>query len=233
MIAILGEVASSTSLAGRPICQKCGVPMITPSSTNEKVTQVGDFIFRVCFIDPFQGIVMARFAAQSLRLNTVAILRDKRNDYSIGLANVFNDDLQVARRDDLRGRELPGRGRRLPRPADGDSSRTNPQALFVPGYYTEVGLIARQSRELGFTGPDARRRRVGLVRASSRSAARRSRDASSATTTRRMIRTRSFSSSSPATRRSYNEVPDAHGRPRLRRGPDAGPRAQGAAEDEA
>src|SRR3972149_11165457 len=62
VIAILGEVASSRSLAGAPICQSSKIPMITPSSTNPKVTQVGDFIFRVCFIDPFQGEVMAKFA---------------------------------------------------------------------------------------------------------------------------------------------------------------------------
>lgn len=152
VIAILGEVASSASLAGAPVCQKSGVPMITPSSTNEKVTQVGDFIFRVCYIDPFQGMVMARFASQSLRLTKVAILRDKRNDYSIGLANVFNDTFKS-----LGGTICADESYQ-----EGDMDfrapltailASEPQALFVPGYYTEVGLIARQARELGFTGP--------------------------------------------------------------------------------
>ncbi len=85
VIAVLGEVASSRSLAAAPVCQQNRVPMITPSSTNPRVTQVGDFIFRVCFIDPFQGLVMAKFAANSLKIKNVAMLRDIKNDYSVGL----------------------------------------------------------------------------------------------------------------------------------------------------
>src|SRR5690606_33691065 len=86
---ILGEVASTNSLAMAPKAQAAGVPMITPSSTNPKVTQVGDFIFRVCFIDPFQGFVMAKFAREDLKAATAAILEDTRSDYSVGLAGVF------------------------------------------------------------------------------------------------------------------------------------------------
>ena len=63
--------------------------MISPSSTNPKVTQVGDYIFRVCFIDPFQGQVMADFAMQHLKAKTAAILRDQKSDYSMGLADFF------------------------------------------------------------------------------------------------------------------------------------------------
>jgi branched-chain amino acid transport system substrate-binding protein len=152
VVAVLGEVASSASLAGAPVCQKNGVPMITPSSTNEKVTQVGDYIFRICYIDPFQGMVMARFAAQSLRLNSAAILRDKRNDYSIGLANVFSETFKSL------GGTVPADESYQEGDMDFRAPLTailssNPQALFVPGYYTEVGLVARQARELGFTGP--------------------------------------------------------------------------------
>src|SRR3990172_6895714 len=91
VIAVLGEVASSRSLAAAPICQEAKIPMITPSSTNPKVTQVGDFIFRVCFIDPFQGEVMAKFAYNTLKIKRAAILRDIKNDYSVGLADYFKD----------------------------------------------------------------------------------------------------------------------------------------------
>src|SRR5450432_3196864 len=63
VVAILGEVASSRSLEAAPICQEAHIPMISPSSTNPKVTETGDYIFRVCFIDPFQGTVMAKFAS--------------------------------------------------------------------------------------------------------------------------------------------------------------------------
>src|SRR5262249_18467050 len=80
---IRGEVASSNSLAMAPKAQQAGVPMITPSSTNPKVTAVGDYIFRVCFIDPFQGYVMARFVRENLKLSQVAVLKDQRSDYSL------------------------------------------------------------------------------------------------------------------------------------------------------
>jgi branched-chain amino acid transport system substrate-binding protein len=128
VVAVLGEVASSRSLAAAPVCQQNRVPMITPSSTNPRVTQIGDFVFRVCFIDPFQGLVMAKFATNTLKIKDVAILRDIKNDYSVGLADDFSAQLTSIQ-------------------------SHNPQAIFVPGYYTEVGLIARQARKLGLPIP--------------------------------------------------------------------------------
>src|SRR5271166_327664 len=89
VVAILGEVASSRSMEAAPICQDAHIPMISPSSTNPKVTQTGDYIFRVCFIDPFQGSVMANFAAKTLKAKKVAIFKDVKSDYSIGLAKFF------------------------------------------------------------------------------------------------------------------------------------------------
>ncbi len=89
VLAVLGEVASSRSLAAAPVAQQYQVPLITPSSTNPKVTEIGEYIFRVCFIDPFQGLVMAKFAAEDLKKKRVAILRDVKSDYSTGLADVF------------------------------------------------------------------------------------------------------------------------------------------------
>jgi len=76
VVAVLGEVASSRSLAGGPICQQAGVPMISPSSTNPEVTKKGDYIFRMCFLDDFQGWVMANFVAEDLKLKKVAVLKD-------------------------------------------------------------------------------------------------------------------------------------------------------------
>jgi branched-chain amino acid transport system substrate-binding protein len=152
VIAVIGEVASSNSLAGAPICQKSGVPMISPSSTSVKVTEVGDYIFRVCFIDPFQGAVMAKFAAQSLRLTRVAILRDLRSDYSIGLADVFRSTFEslggtISADESYQQGDVDFRAPLTALIA------SNPQAIFVPGYYTDVGLIARQSRDLGLAVP--------------------------------------------------------------------------------
>jgi branched-chain amino acid transport system substrate-binding protein len=152
VIAVLGEVASSRSLAGAPICQNAGVPMITPSSTNPKVTEVGDFIFRVCFIDPFQGMVAARFSVDTLKAKTAAILRDIKNDYSVGLADFFTNTFI----------QLGGRVVADESYSEGDIDfkaqltaikAKSPDVIFVPGYYTEVGLIARQARELGMALP--------------------------------------------------------------------------------
>ncbi len=145
---VLGEVASSLSLAAAPICQQNKTPMISPSSTNPKVTQVGDFVFRVCFIDPFQGQVMADFAMGHLKAKTAAILRDQKSDYSMGLADFFikrfqekggtivSDQSYVAGDIDFKSQLTRIRGQK-------------PDVIFVPGYYTEVGLIAKQARELG------------------------------------------------------------------------------------
>ena len=92
VVAVLGEVASSNSLAAAPVAQANQIPMISPSSTNPAVTEVGDYIFRVCFIDPFQGLVMAKFAANTLKFTRVAILTDVESDYSVGLTDVFTEE---------------------------------------------------------------------------------------------------------------------------------------------
>jgi len=148
---ILGEVASTRSIAAGSIAQRSSVPMISPSSTNPRVTQLGDYIFRVCFIDPFQGLVVARFAMETLALKTAAILRDIKSDYSVGLADYFTQEYKR-----LGGRVVTDLGYSAG-DLDFKSQLTaiqadKPEILFVPGYYTEAGLIARQARELGFQG---------------------------------------------------------------------------------
>src|SRR5262249_33258006 len=148
VMAVLGEVASSLSLAAGPICQRYGVPMISPSSTNPKVTQVGDMVFRVCFLDPFQGEVMARFAWNTLKAKKVAIFKDQANAYSVGLAEFFEKTYKK-----LGGNVVAAQAYSA---GDNDfkSQLTNiksasPDAIFVPGYYTDVGLIARQAKAVG------------------------------------------------------------------------------------
>lgn len=150
VVAVLGEVASSRSLAAAPECQRAGVPMISPASTNPKVTQVGDHIFRVCFIDPFQGSTMAKFAIETLHAKTAAILRDVKNDYSVGLADFFRDEL--LRQGGKIVADVSYSEGDIDFKAQLTAIRTvKPEVVFVPGYYTEVGLIARQARELGIT----------------------------------------------------------------------------------
>jgi branched-chain amino acid transport system substrate-binding protein len=152
VVAMLGEVSSSRSLAAAPICQAAKVPMISPSSTNPRVTQIGDYIFRVCFIDPFQGAVMAKFAANTLKFKRVAILVDVRNDYSVGLQTFFRENFK----------KLGGEVVSEQSYSEGDSDfhaqltqirSAKPEAIYVPGYYTEVATVARQARELGMTVP--------------------------------------------------------------------------------
>ncbi len=150
--AVLGEVASSRSMAMAPIAQNHKVPMITPSSTNPKVTELGNYIFRVCFIDPFQGYVMAKFASENLKAKKVAILRDVKNDYSVGLADYFTNTFKKS------GGQIVLDQSYSAGDIDFKSQLTairakKPDAIFVPGYYTEVGLIARQARELGLDVP--------------------------------------------------------------------------------
>ena len=152
VVAMLGHVASSHSLAAAPICQSNKVPMITPSSTNPRVTQVGDYIFRVCFTDTFTGEVVAKFVYDTLKARKVAILVDVRSDYSVGLQTFFGEAYK------RRGGEIVANQSY----SQGDSDfraqltqikATNPDAIYVPGYYTEVGTIVHQGRELGITVP--------------------------------------------------------------------------------
>ena len=152
VVAVIGEVASSNSLAAGPVCQQNRIPMVSGSSTNPKVTEVGNYIFRVCFIDPFQGKVMAKFAFNSLKVKNVAVLRDVKTDYSVGLANVFVKEF-TAMGGTIVADESYSQG-------DKDFSAQlttlkgkKPDAIFLPGYYTEVGLVARQAHKFGITVP--------------------------------------------------------------------------------
>lgn len=152
--AVIGEVASGLSLAGAPVCQENGVPMITPSSTNPKVTKVGDMIFRVCFIDPFQGSVCAKFARESDKLNAskAAILTDQASPYSVGLQEEFEKAFVA-----LGGTVV---SKQTYQAGDQDFSAqltairgSEPEVIFVPGYYTDVGNIALQAKKLGVNTP--------------------------------------------------------------------------------
>ena len=152
VVALLGEVASTRSMFMAPKAQQAKVPMVTPSSTNPAVTEKGDYIFRACFIDPFQGYVGATFALNNLKLKKVAILKDVRNDYSVGLAKNFIDAFTKG------GGQIVAQESYSNGDVDFKAQLTNikglaPQALYVPGYYTDVGLIARQAREVGITAP--------------------------------------------------------------------------------
>lgn len=150
VVAVLGEVASSNTKSAAPIAQENKVPMITPSSTNTEITKIGDYIFRVCFIDPFQGLVMAKFATENLKAKKAAILRDVKSDYSVELANVFIQEFKKM------GGEISLDQSYQEGDIDFKAQLTqikskNVDVIFIPGYYTDVGLIAQQARGLGIT----------------------------------------------------------------------------------
>jgi branched-chain amino acid transport system substrate-binding protein len=152
VVAVLGEVASSNSLAAAPICQANKVPMITPSSTNPTVTQKGDYIFRMCFLDDYQGGAMARYVLQDLKLKSAAVLIDNKSDYSTGLAKFFSDAFTAG------GGKIVATQSYAQGDSDFRSQLTaikgaNPQLIFVPGYYNDIGQIAIQARDLGMQMP--------------------------------------------------------------------------------
>jgi len=152
VIAILGEVASGRSLEAAPICQNAKVPMISPSSTNPKVTEVGDFVFRVCFIDPFQGTVMATFAKNTLKAKNVAVLTDAAAPYSVGLATFFKEKL-LADGGKIAVEQKFSSGDKDFKAQLTAIKAANPDAIFAPCYYTEAGLITQQARQLGINLP--------------------------------------------------------------------------------
>lgn len=150
--AILGEVASSRSIAAAPIAQNAKIPMLTPSSTNPEVTRKGNFIFRSCFIDPVQGAAIAQFAARTLGAKRAAIMVDRKNDYSTGLEKVISATFTKM------GGQMVGTQSYQEGDQDFNAQLTdlkgkNPEVIFVPGYYNDVGLIAKQARDKGITVP--------------------------------------------------------------------------------
>lgn len=152
VIALIGEVSSGRSLEAAPIAQAAKIPMIAPAATNPKVTQVGNYIFRVCFIDPFQGTVMAKFAKDEIKAKRVAVMSSVSNAYSLGLAKFFKDTFTANGGEIVTEKNF----------AEGDKDfraqltavkAAGVDAIYVPGYYTEAALIVRQARDLGITVP--------------------------------------------------------------------------------
>jgi branched-chain amino acid transport system substrate-binding protein len=152
VVAILGEVASGRSMEAAPLCQQAKIPMISPSSTNPKVTESGDYIFRVCFTDPFQGKLVANFALNDLKTKRVAILTDVAAPYSVGLAQFFREPF-TAGGGQIVAEQKFSSGDKDFRAQLTAIKATNPDGIFAPCYYTEAGLITSQARQLGITIP--------------------------------------------------------------------------------
>jgi branched-chain amino acid transport system substrate-binding protein len=152
VVAVIGANSSANSLEAAPVCQHAKVPMMAISSTNPKVTEIGDYIFRICFIDPFQGAVLAKFAHDSLHARRVALLTSTNSPYSVGLSKVLRERFVA----------LGGSVVAEQRFAEGDKDfraqltairAAKPDVIAVTGFYTEAALICIQARSLGLDVP--------------------------------------------------------------------------------
>lgn len=152
VVVVLGANASSNSLEAAPICQAAKVPMMAISSTNPAVTEKGNYIFRICFIDPFQGAVLAKFARESLHATRLALITAATAPYSVGLSNVLKERFTT----------LGGTVVAEQKYVDGDKDfraqltairAARPDVIAATGYYNEAALICLQARSLGLDVP--------------------------------------------------------------------------------
>ncbi|MFI5337173.1 MAG: ABC transporter substrate-binding protein [Opitutales bacterium] len=152
VVALLGEVASIRSLEAAPVIQNAHLPMVAPASVNSRVTEVGDYIFRVCFVDSFQGRLLARFAREHLHLRRVAILTSVSNAYSVGMTRIFKESFTAGGGTIVVDQKY----------SEGDKDfraqltaikAAGAEGIFASGYYTEAALICVQARQLGLTVP--------------------------------------------------------------------------------
>lgn len=158
VVAVVAPNMSSNTLAAVPILNGAKIPSVSPGATNPKVTvdektgKVLPYSFRACFIDPYQGQVMASFVTNKLKAKKVAVLIDNSSDYAKGLAKFFTESFTKS------GGEIVGTEAYLQKDTDFNATLTkikamNPDFIYVPGYYQEVGLIVKQARDMGITVP--------------------------------------------------------------------------------
>jgi branched-chain amino acid transport system substrate-binding protein len=152
VVAILGDATSSATLEAAPVAQSDKIPMMTPTATNPRITEVGNFIFRVCFLDEFQGRMLARFAREKLKAQRIFTLTDVKQDYSVDLLKFFKDEFTKL------GGIIVGEQSYSTGDSDFRAQLTpirvaKPDAVYLPGYYQEVALIVKQARQIGLTMP--------------------------------------------------------------------------------
>lgn len=150
VLAIVGPDMSKCILAGGPIAQSAKIPAIGTFTTNEKVTQIGDFLFRACFIDPFQGEVAAKYALNTVKAKTAAILYNNADDYAKGLQESFRKVFEANGgkivESQAYGSEIKDYNVQLSK-----IKASNPDVIFLPNLFTELGLQVKQAREMGIT----------------------------------------------------------------------------------
>ena len=152
VIAVIGEMISGDTMAGGPIAEKAKIPVVSPTATSPLVTQGKKYLFRVCFIDPVQGEVAAKYAVNMLKAKKAALIVDKSQDYCVGLGKFFKDYFIR-----LGGRIV---AETFCVTEDKDFSaqistikQANPEVIYAPNYYSPVALFTKQTRELGLKAP--------------------------------------------------------------------------------
>ena len=152
VVAIISGGTSSNCLEIAPICQTARIPFVATTATNPEVTEKRNYAFRVCFIDPFQGGVLAKFARETLKAKRVALLTSVSSSYSVGLSKVFRERF-IALGGEIAVEQKYGEGDKDFRAQLTAIRAAAPDVIATTGNYTEGALICKQARDLGFTGP--------------------------------------------------------------------------------
>jgi len=152
VISVIGEMISGDTMAGGPIAEKAKIPIISPTATNPLVTQGKKYVFRVCFIDPVQGDIAAKYAFNTLKARKTALIVDKSQDYCVGLAKFFKDTFTKL------GGKIAAETFCVTEDKDFSAQLstikpTHPDVIYAPNYYSPVALFTKQARELGVKAP--------------------------------------------------------------------------------
>jgi len=150
--ALLGEMISGNTLTGGPLAEKAKIPMVSPTATNPLVTQGKKYVFRVCFIDPIQGEIAAKYAINNLKAKKAALIVDKSQDYCVGLAKFFKDNFTKL------GGQIVAETFCVTEDKDFSGQLStikpaNPDVIYAPNYYSPVALFTKQAREMGLKAP--------------------------------------------------------------------------------
>jgi len=152
VIAVIGEMISGDTMAGGPIAEKAKIPVVSPTATNPLVTQDKKYVFRVCFIDPVQGDIAAKYAFNTLKARKAALIVDKSQDYCVGLAKFFKDAFTKL------GGKIVAETFCVTEDKDFSAQLSTikpagPDVIYAPNYYSPVALFTKQARELGVKAP--------------------------------------------------------------------------------
>ncbi len=153
VVGILGPMVTGNVMAVIPIATENKIPLVTPSGTNANLTvtkegKLNEWVFRACFIDPFQGEVAANFALDEIKASRAALVIDQKGDYAKGLAKSFKETFEKAGKEVVASEQYVATQDTDFRAILTNIKQKNPDVIFIPGYYTEVGMIVKQAREL-------------------------------------------------------------------------------------